>query len=101
MDDSLFELLDDASTPDRERLLVDHLLKEVERQKRNPEDSQQIAYGLAGLLGTKLAIERPNDDRYLEPLFIANQLELPLQHHGEATWDALENVVRSLAAFTR
>lgn len=90
--DELFKTLDDESKPlaSRRRLLVEHIQKQLERQRLNPEDSQDIAYEIAGFTATHTAQSLDENDPCSQALDQAVQLELPEAHRSaDASWEAL------------
>lgn len=77
-------------------LLRDHLIKQVERQNQHPEESEALAYELAGLLSTDFARSLSDDDPLKKVLDLAGNLELPEKHRGGATWEELASLVEQL-----
>lgn len=68
----------------------------LDRQKAHPQHSRDIAYGIAGLLGTQFAAGLANNDPISEIMTLAGELELPEGQQGDATWDELRRLVQEL-----
>lgn len=95
--ENIFDKLDsDAPESERRRLLYDYLINQLSRQKEKPEDSEVIAYEIAGLLSTTLATAMDEDDPLLQVLYMAGQLELPEHQRGNANWEMLERLIEQL-----
>jgi hypothetical protein len=96
----VFDQLDDEerSLKSRKQLLLEHLQSQLKRQKSHPEQSQDIAYGIAGLMATHTAQLLDEDDPYMEALLMAGQLELPEEHQDQgASWKELHGLVQKLS----
>jgi hypothetical protein len=72
-------------------------VEQLKVQERHPEQGEQVAYEIAGLLATDLAISLADEDPYREILDMAGQLELPEQHRDSgASWEELRKLVQNL-----
>lgn len=95
--DTLYNLLDsDSAVSDKERHLRTYFLGAIEEQQNKPEESQKIAYDIAGLLSTRYARELSDDHKYAQIMLLAGELELPQKLHSSATWEELRMKIRSL-----
>ncbi|GAA1017083.1 hypothetical protein ACFQWA_03930 [Streptomyces thermogriseus] len=95
---NIFERLDENEPlTSRKQLLREYLLEQLKVQEWHPEQGEQIAYEITGLLATDLAISLADEDPYKEILDMAAQLELPEQHRDSgASWDELRELVQNL-----
>ncbi|MEV5413518.1 hypothetical protein AB0K60_32385 [Thermopolyspora sp. NPDC052614] len=96
--ENIFERLDEREPlANRKQLLHEYLMEQLKAQEQHPEQGEQIAYEIAGLLATNLAATLADDDPYMEVLYLAGELELPEQHRdSSASWEALRELVRNL-----
>ena len=77
--------------------LREHIKRQAQRYKQNPEDSQTVAYELAGLLSLPQLAGAPDDDPYIEILLLAGQLELPRRRQeANASWRRLVDLADAL-----
>ncbi|MCA9301281.1 hypothetical protein H6801_00640 [Candidatus Nomurabacteria bacterium] len=81
---------------DYKLLLGKFLYGQLDAWKLNPHNGREIAYEIAGMLSTGLALGLPDDDPYMEVLLMAGELELPDEHKGEATWEELAGRIEAL-----
>jgi hypothetical protein len=98
MDVDIFETLNSGENPDEARqALRDYLNNQIKEYLERPEDSERIAYEIAGLLATKTVSTLPKDDPYLQILELAGELELPEDHRQpDSTWPALIEKIERL-----
>ena len=80
-----------------EDLLNRYLLQMMDEAEQRPERRQQIAYEIAGLMGTRAVVATHEPNPYLSIMLLAGQLELPAHHRSPtASWKGLAALVRSL-----
>jgi hypothetical protein len=97
--DKLFESLDGAEAMDsKERSeLRAYLLGVVDEFETSPENGQEIAYQVAGLMAAKSIMNLPEGDPFEQVLRLAGELELPeKQRDTRSTWRLFIELVRSL-----
>lgn len=96
--ENIFEQLADGSPVDERKLLLrDYLRKQLEWQEQHADQSEMIAYKIAGLLSTDLLMQLDGADPYVQALGLAGELELPeRQRSSTATWKKLAELVRRL-----
>lgn len=94
----LFQILDESETLDGHRSdLLEYLVSQLEAYEREPEKGEEIAYEVAGLMGTKAIMNLAEGDPYGEVLALAGELELPVVHRdSSSTWARFATLVRSL-----
>ena len=94
----LFQLLDSSSSLDGNRgLLRLYFLEQLEAHKQHPAKGEEIAYGIAGLLGAQSVVHLPESDPYLEIIHLAGDLELPAVHReSDSTWEKFAVLVSAL-----
>jgi hypothetical protein len=96
--DQLFEQLNSSKSFDINRpYLRVFLLEQLAEHEREPARGEEIAYGIAGLLGAQAIMRLPESDPYLKILYLAGDLELPPhQRDTDSTWDRYRRLVRAL-----
>jgi hypothetical protein len=94
----LFNILADSETLDgHRRLLREYLISQLAERERAPEREEEIAYSIAGLMGTDVIINLPDGDPFEVVLRLAGILELPPRHRDAAsTWERFATLVRAL-----
>lgn len=95
-------IFDQLNSPDddlkeRKHILLKHLQEQLNYRQQHPDESEQVAYDIAGLLSTDFAQSLPEGDPYLEILTLAGELELPEQHRSSASWEYLSESVKRLS----
>lgn len=74
-----------------------YLLERIAEYEREPARGEEIAYEMAGLLGTSAVMHLAASDPYLGVLLLAGELELPPAHRSETvTWELLASEIRAL-----
>lgn len=94
----LFQLLDSSSSLDGNRgFLRLYFLEQLERYRQQSAKGEEIAYGIAGLLGSRSIMDLPESDPYLEIIRLAGDLELPAAHReSDSTWEKFAVLVGAL-----
>jgi len=94
----LFQLSDSIASLDGNRgFLRLFFLEQLERYKQQPAKGEDVAYGIAGLLGAQSVIHLPECDPYLEIIHLAGDLELPSAHReSDSTWEKFAVLVGAL-----
>jgi hypothetical protein len=94
--DKIYNLLNTTTGSEVELALREYLQEAAERQMLHPASSQDIAYGIAGLLSTAHAQTLSDNDPYMQVMTLAAQLELPEKLQGDATWVELRQKIDRL-----
>jgi hypothetical protein len=96
MNESIHAKLDRLNPEQQKPVLAVYLREQLIRRRSSPEESQEIAYEIAGLLSTELASSLDENDPYLEILLMAGQLELPVSQHDGVNWKQLTERIQAL-----
>lgn len=94
----LFQLLDSSASLDGKRgSLRLFFLEQLESYNQQPAKGEEIAYGIAGLLGAQSVMHLPEGDPFLEIIHLAGDLELPSAHReSDSTWEKFAALVGAL-----
>ena len=77
--------------------IIDFLKLQIENNKKNPENSEEIAYNIAGLLSLESVHSLDENDPIIDALTMAGELELPSEHRSDnTTWENFIQLVEKL-----
>src|SRR5438067_1417010 len=98
-EDALYKALESSDTLGGNRgALRVYLHMQLARYEQEPEKGGEIAYRIAGLLGTRSIMRLAQHDPYRKILQLAGDLELPAAHRdSSSTWTRFAAQVRNLS----